>query len=431
MTRLALVVLGVSLVGTLGCGGDDKSDAADAAAGAGGSAGTAGMAGTGGMAGTAGRAGTGGTAGSAGGTAGTAGGAGVDGGIADAAKDAPPTVTDVAAGMDGGITDAARDVLPTVTDVASSAMDAPTSASTKITSAGGTLTAGGATLTIPAGALGADTTITMTASAPADTLPDKSSIVGQVYDLGPNGTMFTKAVALTLPLALAAPAGKLAVVSWLDAKTNTWMDLNTTINGSTVTGQTTHFTLFAARHVASNGVSACVWEGACAGNLVGTWDITDACGKNVNGICGLADTASFVETLTGSSATLAVIGDKYTLSGTVAVRALYSGACMTKTLRSMSTDCSDVPPILKQFLMVTATCKGSAATGCDCTFAQTVDEKGTVSGNQLVRDTNPVGETKVSEACAKDTTIQVRMSTTKMEVGEWQVSTTVISGKKK
>ena len=56
--------------------------------------------------------------------------------------------------------------------------------------AGGTVALGSATLTIPAGALAADTTITVASEAPAAGLPDASTLAGLTYDFGPDGTTF-------------------------------------------------------------------------------------------------------------------------------------------------------------------------------------------------------------------------------------------------
>jgi hypothetical protein len=401
MTKVALVIVGVSLAGALACGSSAKN-AADGAAGVGGSAGTGGS--DDGSAGTGGSAGAGGSAGSeaSGAAGGTSGMGGADGGGVD-------TSADAAAPTDGS-----------------------TAAAMNATSAGGTLTFGEVVLAIPAGALSADTAITMTTSIPADTLPDRSSLAGMVYDIGPNGTTFAKPVALTLPLAMSAPAGKGAVVSWLDTSSNSWMDLATTVNGNTVVAQTTHFTLFAVRWV--TGASACAFGGGCAGSLAGTWDLTDACiakaAKDVNEICGMEDTNSFV-TATGGSGTLTVTGAKYTLAVKAAIRAVYSSACLT---RAKLASCAAVEAALVTAFMVTPTCTGSTSTACDCSFLMSLpDESGTVSAsNQLVRDMDPAGETQVSDACAKNGTVQIRSTKTNTAAGMPPVvSVTVYSGKPK
>jgi hypothetical protein len=369
--------------------------------------------------------GTGGTGGGAtgGATAGTGGGAG---GTGDAAAGSGGG-TDAAAGSGGGA-DAGGGVSGSDSGAPG---DGGTSASTMIgAAAGGTVSAGGATLSIPAGALAADTTITVQAAPPSDGLPDKASIVGLVYDLGPNGTTFTKPALLTLPLAMTPPAGQGAVISWLDTQTKAWIDLPTTSGAGTVSGQTTHFTQFTVRLVA--GAAACAFGGGCAGSLAGAWSITDVCigkaAKDVNDICTAADTDSYVIG-TGGSGTFTVTGDKYTVDLKANVRAVYSAACLTRTnIQS----CPAVEEALVKFLMVMPTCTGTAATGCDCTFVSMVKETGTVSAsNQLTREMDPAGETQVGEACAKDGNLQIRSTKTKTAAGKTPVVTvTVLSGKK-
>src|SRR5436190_4162406 len=83
----------------------------------------------------------------------------------------------------------------------------------------------GASLDIPANSLGADTTITATAGDPPSTLPNRSTIKGQYFDFGPDGTTFGTPATLTLP-ASAPPANMAAVISTFDG--TSWTDLPTT-----------------------------------------------------------------------------------------------------------------------------------------------------------------------------------------------------------
>ena len=95
---------------------------------------------------------------------------------------------------------------------------APASASQMITAAaGGELEVGDtAKLNVPAGSLGADTTITAATSVPDATLPDQTTLKGQYFDFGPDGTTFNPPATLTLPASGTPPTGSKAVISWYD-----------------------------------------------------------------------------------------------------------------------------------------------------------------------------------------------------------------------
>jgi hypothetical protein len=200
--------------GTAGTGGGGGSTSAAGATGAAGSTDTAG---TTGAAGTAANAGSTGTDAAAG----TTGTAGSDAG----------TNPDVAPTTDGGTT------------------------SKKISAAtGGTVTAAGFTLDIPAGALAVDTDITVAVGNGAG-LPSAASLVASVYDLGPNGTTFTKPVKLTIDVDATKLGAKQPVVSYLAA--GAWVSLTDSLSatGGKVTATTTHFTSFG---VLGTDAAACV-----------------------------------------------------------------------------------------------------------------------------------------------------------------------------
>ena len=209
MTRVMVAAV-CSLGMLLGCGSSSKSGGEAGASGTGGSSpADAASGGSGG----GGSSGTGGSAGAAGGTGGAAGGsAGAD------------------AGVDPG--DAA----------------AGTMSSMMITAAtGGTLTAGSASLLVPAGALATDKLLTVTVGPPAADEPGRDSLAGDVYDFGPSGTTFTVPVALSLPLPGGVPAGKRAVVAWLDAAASQWVPVPSSADGPKITGRVSHFTRFASQ----------------------------------------------------------------------------------------------------------------------------------------------------------------------------------------
>jgi hypothetical protein len=212
-------LLATLLIGAAACGGSSGGGKPDAS----GQAGTGGAAGTGG---TSGMAGTGGAAGADAG-AGTTGAAGADAAAgstgaagADAAAGTP--------GTDGG-------------DAPASTDGGTTTANIKATT-GGTVTAGGLTIEIPAGALAADTNITVTISD-GSTSPSPSTVVSSVYDIGPNGTTFTKPVKLTIAYDTAKLGTKKPVVSYVSG--GKWIALSdSSVASGKVTATTTHFTPF-------------------------------------------------------------------------------------------------------------------------------------------------------------------------------------------
>jgi trimeric autotransporter adhesin len=174
----------------------------------------------------------------AGGTGGGAGAAGSDGGGGSAGAAGSDGGTDVALTADVG--SSAQD-----TAAAEGGADTAATAATNIKAAtGGTVTAAGLTVVIPAGALAADTDITVAISDGAS-LPAAATLLGKVYDLGPTGTTFLKPVTLTLdfdPAKLVAP--KVATVAFLQA--GAWVALaDSSTSGAKASATTTHFTPFA------------------------------------------------------------------------------------------------------------------------------------------------------------------------------------------
>lgn len=180
-TLPCLVLVGCSLLGVVSaCSSSDSS--APAAGGSGGVAGSAGAGGSAGAAGAAGAAGSGGAGG------------------------------------------------------------ASTGARTIVAAEGGAITADGIVLDIPAGALAADTAITLAVSD-GSTSPDAASLVAKVYDFGPNGTKFSKPVTLTIAFDAGKLGSKQPVVSFLDA--GKWVALSdSAATGGDVVATTTHFTSF-------------------------------------------------------------------------------------------------------------------------------------------------------------------------------------------
>jgi hypothetical protein len=156
-----------------------------------------------------------------------------DGGSTVAPDGASPGTPDVpvSAGADSG---SSSDVDGAAAGTAQAAITAAT---------GGAVSLGQMKADIPAGALASDTTITVRA-VDVSTLPTPSAVIGAVYDLGPDGTTFSKPVTLTFDL----DATKLAsdeVPSIAFVKGAAWELLaDSMVKDGKVVATTTHFTSF-------------------------------------------------------------------------------------------------------------------------------------------------------------------------------------------
>jgi hypothetical protein len=142
------------------------------------------------------------------------------------------------------------------------------------------LVVGAVKLDIPEGAVSADTEVTVDVSAKAGK-PDADKIAIDVYDFGPDGTSFDKAVKLEFELkGVNVGKGKKAVVAWLeDGK---WKPLQTTVRNGKASAETTHFTPFTVLVIADGsgqqvGGQCTADFTPCGGDLVGTWEYTGAC----------------------------------------------------------------------------------------------------------------------------------------------------------
>ncbi|HEY2730654.1 MAG TPA: hypothetical protein VGK52_12005 [Polyangia bacterium] len=119
---------------------------------------------------------------------------------------------------------------------------------TTIGTSGGTVSMGGVTLTIPAGALAFDTAISVTTT----TAPSGYTLASVAYEFSPDGTTFGRPITVAIPLTSAATGAHLF---WSNA-TNGYDDLGGTVDGTTLTGQVSHFSVgFAAIPGADGGTS--------------------------------------------------------------------------------------------------------------------------------------------------------------------------------
>jgi hypothetical protein len=383
--RLAVVVCSLSML--WGCGSDKSSGTGGSGGGGGSNPDAAATGGSGGGTGGSGGAVTGGSGGAA--TGGSGGGGAGTGGSGGVTADAGPG-------------------------------DGPASmmASMMITAAsGGSLSSGGATLLVPAGSLPADKLLTVSAQAPEADLPGRDTISGNVYDFGPGGTTFTVPVALTLPLAGGVPAGKKAVVAWLDPVAGQWFPVPSTVDGQNVRGLVTHFTRFALLLLQDSAL--CPYAGACGGSLDGTWKYSNSCLQATESDAAMCGTAGVVK-----------MRQEYQVGGTVSIgqgrylaeqmitataTLFYTPACLAEIRNAgvPNADCATLQEAWrKQNAAAEWVCAGTVEQGCSCLLTKSAVGMAmgtvTVNGQQatFTQDGKPPG--KPGDFCVKGNNLSVR-----------------------
>ncbi len=104
--------------------------------------------------------------------------------------------------------------------------------------AGGSVTmAGGPTIVIPAGALSADTTITVASS----TIAAPGGAVTSVFQFGPDGTTFATPATVRFTVPAGTSAAEVGVYWTRPGSTTQWDILPVTVSGTTATVSVTHF----------------------------------------------------------------------------------------------------------------------------------------------------------------------------------------------
>lgn len=133
-----------------------------------------------------------------------------------------------------------------------------------------------ATLTVPAGALSADTTLTVKVEAPT------GAARAGVYDFGPDGTQFQVPVTLAIAFDGTVPRDKKAVLAWLDG--SDWTEVpGSSLAGGKVSGAVDHFTRFTIIFIDDKAfvVGECgdlVDDFApCGGSVLGRWSFDTVC----------------------------------------------------------------------------------------------------------------------------------------------------------
>ena len=139
--------------------------------------------------------------------------------------------------------------------------------------------AGKVTLSIPAGALAADTEITVAVIAPSN------GSVSDVYELGPDGLQFAKPVAIEIKGDKAlAPAGKTLALAVFEG--GAFKPLaDSAFDGTKATATITHFSRYALVIVDGQAIlkppascdEAYAQFKACGGDLKGTWNFSEFC----------------------------------------------------------------------------------------------------------------------------------------------------------
>ncbi len=270
---------------------------------------------------------------------------------------------------------------------------------------GGTVMVGAsASLNIPANSLAGDTTIVADAATPASSLPNVQTVKGQYFDFGPSGTTFDPPATLTLPANGTPPANAVAVISTFDG--SAWTDLATTVDGSNLTAPVAHFSGFAVRWVSVGAVDCSgIPTAACGGDIVGTWKLKGGClAPEMVGDCTDAGSnISYEMTSANGSAVFNSDGTytvnlPYSVTGTVHI----TPACLTVL---EATSCTgDVQTGLRsaedshfESLWTSATCTGSASSGCTCTGSTTgaiaSNESGTYTAAGTAFTTTKSGDT--------------------------------------
>ena len=133
-----------------------------------------------------------------------------------------------------------------------------------------------ASATVPAGALAADTELTVAVEAAS------GDAQTNIYDFGPDGTTFQAAVTIAITFDGAVPEGKKAALAWWDG--SAWEEIpGSALADGKVAGHVSHFSRFTVVIVDGALVVQGNCDGVdtdftpCGGELAGTWVFQDMC----------------------------------------------------------------------------------------------------------------------------------------------------------
>jgi hypothetical protein len=137
---------------------------------------------------------------------------------------------------------------------------------------------GNASIAIPAGALADDTEITIEVSA------KEADTASSVYDFGPDGQQFQKAVTISLAFDGDAGVDMKAVLGTFDENAKKWKEVpNSALAGGVVTGDVNHFSKYSiiivdGQIVLTSDCGDLLGDfQACGGDPVGTWKFDAMC----------------------------------------------------------------------------------------------------------------------------------------------------------
>ncbi len=153
-------------------------------------------------------------------------------------------------------------------------------------SEGGTVETASASVVIPAGALSADTTITIS-NEDVKGQPDEAKLLSFVFDFGPEGTTFTTPVTIALKLSADIPDGKKVSIAYLNS--GAWEKIGTDVNnlkkGDKVSAEVSHFSRYVIKIV--DDAEVVETEDCkdfeftkCGGDVVGKWYVKSVCGMD-------------------------------------------------------------------------------------------------------------------------------------------------------
>jgi len=192
---------------------------------------------------------------------------------------------------------------------------------------------------------------------------------GLIYDFGPDGTEFSEPATLTLPAAGTPGDDEEAVIAWLDESTNTWKNLETTVNADgSLSADIVHFTQFVVRF---NGVVTddCGFE-ACGGNVVGTWNVTGVCAKGTTELEDICpDAVAEIDLQLSGTATFESDGTRTTnFTSKATITYTLSADCLSEITEGMPpASCDDLSKEADpEEEKGPTTCSGDPEVSCTC-----------------------------------------------------------------
>jgi len=297
-----------------------------------------------------------------------------------------------------------------------------------------------ANVEIPAGALSADTEVTVKPISKSGQ-PDEANLGSDVYEFGPSGTQFSKPVTISIEITGSVPETKSAKLAIL--KDNKWEAVSgSKVEGTKVSGQVTHFSkyviLFVDDQVKITSIACDSTKTftACGGDLIGKWKMVTMCSDQSMGENPFKDTpecqntvAEFDVDFSGMQAEFKSDGT-YTMTGMdnpevkihyeikkVCIDALVKGAVdADKYCASLQ----DSMGITCKYESNMCMCDGTMKDDDEEEEEENSDEKGTWSTKDNKITTSEDGETKseTSEYCVSGNKVVVKVDNSSESEGD-------------